>query len=114
MPDFDANEDLPRLPGAGQGGAPEPAERSDVGGAAAERPAQPPIVRRARQQRYGHAPYRLGDGATRSGIPPLCHRRRMTRVACPRGGRAPLVEAPSRRSRRLWALCDGQPPGSRS
>ena len=113
MQDFDANDDI-RLPGAGQGGAPEPADRQELGGTAADRGGRPPIVRRARQPRAGHGADRLTGGARRSGVPLLARRRRAVRSACPRGGRPFLVEAPSRRIRRLWAMCHGQPPGSRS
>jgi len=106
MQDFDDNDDL-RLPGAGQGGSSEHPDRSEIG----QRPLR---VRRVRQQRAGHTFDRFSGSSARSEISPLARQRHDARSACPFGGRALLVEAPSRLSRRLWAMCHGQPPGSRS
>ena len=102
MPDFDANEDLARLPGSGQGGQPDPSEL------------RPPIIRRVRQPREGHGFGRPGWSAMEPASALLARRRRIARSACPSGRRASLAEAPSRRRLRLWATCHGRPPGSQS
>jgi hypothetical protein len=107
MPDFDANEDLTRLPGSGQGGQPDPAERSELG-------RRPPIIWRVRQPREGHGFRALGWNAMQPGSALLARRRRAARSACPSGRRASLAEAPSRRRLRLWAMCHGRPSGSQS
>jgi len=113
MQAFDANDDS-RLPGAGQGGSPEPAEDSAEHGPDGWLGEPAPIVRRLRQRRAGHGLGRPGASTSGPGFSPLARRRRAARAGCPLLGRALTVEAPSRRSRRLWAMCHGQPPGSRS
>jgi hypothetical protein len=107
MPDFDANEDLTRVPGSGQGGQPDPAERSEIS-------QRPPIIPRVRQPRDGHGFGRLGWSNMQPGSARMARRRRVARSACPTARRASLAEAPSRRRLRLWAMCHGRPPGFQS
>jgi hypothetical protein len=90
MSDFDSNEDVTRLPGSGEAGEPEP------------RVVSRPFVHRQRQAVIGHS------AAASRGIPLLVSRRRQARRECLGVGRPLLVEAPSRRARRLWwAACPG-------
>jgi len=101
MSDFDANEDLSRVPDAGREESPE------------QGAARPPIVRRVRQAGPGHARLRRPVDVHRSPISPLTRRRRAMRAARRCAGVRLFARTASRRTRRLWA-CHGQPPGSRS
>jgi len=97
MPDFDANEDFTRLPGTGQDEPAEPAEPS------------PPVIRRALPGRD-----RPEISVRRRRALKFAQRRRSARAACSLRPALRLPKSPSRRSRRLWALCRGPAPGSRS
>ncbi|HMD56157.1 MAG TPA: hypothetical protein VKG82_01660 [Solirubrobacteraceae bacterium] len=107
MHDFEANEDLARLPDAGEEQAPEQPDRSELS-------QRPPIVRRVCELRYGHPRERLGWLEVRGRAWPAARLRGAARESCPAAARAALMEMPSRRCRRQWSTCHGRPPGSLS
>jgi hypothetical protein len=102
MPDFDANDDLTRPPGPGQGGS---SDRAAF---------QPPASRRGREQvrRHPSGARRATDRRIRAGA--LIARRRAHRAACPTDGRALRALTPSRQRLRSTSLCRGRLPGSLS
>jgi hypothetical protein len=108
MHDFDANEDLARLPGSGQDSAPEPADGQDI-------EPGPPAVRRFRRLHAAAARGARGWLGPRCGTwQPARRRGAPGGGRCPSGARAELVQMPSRVTRRLWSTCHGRAPGSLS
>ncbi|HEV7584345.1 MAG TPA: hypothetical protein VGO14_01060 [Solirubrobacteraceae bacterium] len=101
MPDFDANEDHPILPGTGQE---QPAESADQG---------VPVVPRAREDAGRHRDRRAPGSRRRLGRPLRTQRRRAGLRACDLAGRGCMLRSLPRR-RRLWTECHRRPPGSPS
>jgi hypothetical protein len=101
MPDFDANEDLTRLPGPSPEESREPAD------------VHPPAIGRARRLAGARRYARRSERGRLIELGSLTRRRPTNTLGCARR-RLCAVGAPPRRRRNLWTLRHGRPPGSPS
>jgi hypothetical protein len=101
MPDFEANEDVTRLPGTGPEGSIEPAD------------VRPPAIRRVRRLAGERRFARRSKRGRVIELTALKRRRPTSALRCARP-RLCAVGAPPRRRRNLWTLRHGRPPGSPS
>jgi hypothetical protein len=98
MPDFDANDDQPRLSASGKDDSIDLPKLT------------PRFAPRMRQLAERRCFTRIADREQRVGPVLMARGRDAARNAC--GARIALLGAPPRRRRRLWTKCHGRSPGT--